>query len=122
MADNTMDRIKHLVVVMMENRSFDSLVGFLYAKEKNVPPANIRAPPPGQQPSYDGLTDPNPDSDFWIPPTRNISQRMRHRRKSLLLRARPGRNRSSCRTMTRGRNLVTSAFKFSARKTGVGHG
>ncbi len=55
MADNAMDQIKHLVVVMMENRSFDNLVSFLYAKEKNVPPANIPAPPPGQQPSYDGL-------------------------------------------------------------------
>ncbi len=55
MADNAMDQIKHLVVVMMENRSFDNLVRFLYAKEKNVPPANIPAPPPGQQPSYDGL-------------------------------------------------------------------
>jgi phospholipase C len=67
MADNAMDRIKHLVVVMMENRSFDNLAGFLYAKEKNVPPANIPAPPPGRQPGYDGLSDPNPNSDFWNP-------------------------------------------------------
>ncbi len=67
MADNAMDQIKHLVVVMMENRSFDNLAGFLYAKDKNVPPANIPAPPPGQQPSYDGLIDPNPESDFWNP-------------------------------------------------------
>ncbi len=63
MADNAMDRIKHLVVVMMENRSFDNLV-----------------------------------------------------------RGRRGRSHSSCRTMTRGRNSATSAFKFSGRKTGVGHG
>jgi phospholipase C len=33
MADNAMDRIKHLVVVMMENQSFDNLMGFLYAKK-----------------------------------------------------------------------------------------
>ncbi len=31
MADNAMDQIKHLVVVMMENRSFDNLAGFLPA-------------------------------------------------------------------------------------------
>src|SRR5437867_105395 len=67
MADNAMDQIKHLVVVMMENRSFDNLAGFLYTKEKNVPPANIPAPPLGQQPSYDGLSDPSPNSDFWNP-------------------------------------------------------
>lgn len=67
MADNAMDRIKHLVGVMMENRSFDNLMGFLYAKENNVPPINIPAPPPGGQPTYDGLIDPNPTSDFWNP-------------------------------------------------------
>ena len=43
MAGDGMDRIKHLVVVMMENRSFDSLLGFLYADVNNRPPINIPA-------------------------------------------------------------------------------
>ncbi len=67
MAGNAMDQVKHLVVVMMENRSFDNLLGFLYAKQNNVPPINIPAAPPGQQNSYDGLVDPNPTSPFWNP-------------------------------------------------------
>jgi phospholipase C len=66
-ADNAMDRIKHLVVVMMENRSFDNLVGFLYAGQNNLPPINIPAPPAGGQTSYDGLINPNPTSPFWNP-------------------------------------------------------
>jgi phospholipase C len=37
MAWNGMDRIKHLIVVIMENRSFDNLLGFLYADQKNEP-------------------------------------------------------------------------------------
>ncbi len=35
MAGDGMDRIKHVVVVMMENRSFDNLLGFLYADVNN---------------------------------------------------------------------------------------
>jgi phospholipase C len=31
--------INHFVVVMLENRSFDNLLGFLYADQKNVSPA-----------------------------------------------------------------------------------
>ena len=62
-----MDQLKHLVVVMMENRSFDNLLGFLYAKENNIPPINIPAPPAGGQNSFDGLIDPNPTSAFWNP-------------------------------------------------------
>jgi phospholipase C len=67
MAENAMERIKHLVVVMMENRSFDNLLGFLYSKENNVPPINIPAPPAGGQNTFDGLIDPNPTSPFWNP-------------------------------------------------------
>jgi phospholipase C len=67
MADNAMAQIKHLVVVMMENRSFDNLLGFLFAKQNNIPPINIPAPPAGGQNSYDGLSDPNPTSPFWNP-------------------------------------------------------
>jgi phospholipase C len=43
MADNAMGQFKHLVVVMMENRSFNNLLGFLCAKENNTPPINIPA-------------------------------------------------------------------------------
>jgi len=67
MADNAMAQIKHLVVVMMENRSFDNLLGFLYAKQNNIPPINIPAAPPGGQNSYDGPIEPNPTSPFWNP-------------------------------------------------------
>lgn len=67
MPGNAMDQVKHLVVVMMENRSFDNLLGFLYAKQNNVPPINIPAPPAGQQNRYDGLVDPSPTSPFWNP-------------------------------------------------------
>jgi phospholipase C len=62
-----MGQIKHLVVVMMENRSFDNLLGFLYAKDNNVPPINIPAPPPGKVTSYDGLVDASATSPFWNP-------------------------------------------------------
>lgn len=62
-----MQQIKHLVVVMMENRSFDNLLGFLYADENNIPPINIPALPLGQQTAFDGLTAPNPTSPFWNP-------------------------------------------------------
>jgi phospholipase C len=67
MANNAMEQIKHLVVVMMENRSFDNLLGFLYADVNNQPPINIPAPPSGAQTTFDGLIDPNPASPFWNP-------------------------------------------------------
>src|SRR6266850_4542007 len=67
MAGDGMDRIKHLVVVMMENRSFDNLMGFLYADVNNMPPINIPAPPPGGQTTFEGLVAPNPGSPFWNP-------------------------------------------------------
>ncbi len=43
MADNAMGQFKHLVIVMMENRSFDNLLGFLCAKENNIPSISIPA-------------------------------------------------------------------------------
>jgi phospholipase C len=67
MAGDGMDRVKHLVVVMMENRSFDNLLGFLYADQNNRPPINIPAPAPGEQPTFDGLIEPSPTSPFWNP-------------------------------------------------------
>ena len=48
---NQLGRIKHLVVVMLENRSFDNLLGWLYEKE---------APPRNQH--YEGL-----HSGLWNP-------------------------------------------------------
>jgi phospholipase C len=44
--------IKHVVVVMMENRSFDSLLGWLYADTDNSPPHNIPVKTPT---TFDGL-------------------------------------------------------------------
>jgi phospholipase C len=48
-----LENIEHIVVVMMENRSFDNLLGWLYADQNNRPPLNIPAQMP---PSFDGLT------------------------------------------------------------------
>jgi len=46
-AGDGMDCIKHLVVVMMENRSFENLLGFLLCDVNNRPAINIPAPPAG---------------------------------------------------------------------------
>jgi phospholipase C len=55
MAPQNLSKIEHFVVVMLENRSFDNLLGFLYADQNNVSPT-------GQ--SFAGLTgqESNPDS------------------------------------------------------------
>jgi len=45
-------QINHVVVLMMENRSQDNLLGWLYAAQNNQPPNNIPAQTP---PAYDGL-------------------------------------------------------------------
>lgn len=47
-----MENIRHVVVVMMENRSFDNLLGWLYADADNKPLRNI---PIQSRPSFDGL-------------------------------------------------------------------
>ena len=47
-----MENIDHVVVVMMENRSFDHLLGWLYANEGNRPPHNL---PPRDPPTFAGL-------------------------------------------------------------------
>ena len=46
-----MPQIEHIVVLMLENRSFDNVVGWLYRTE--APP---RVVPAGSSPVYDGLT------------------------------------------------------------------
>lgn len=43
--------IDHFVVVMLENRSFDHMLGYLYEGEEGVP-----ATPDGRHPGFDGLT------------------------------------------------------------------
>jgi len=68
MPDNQLSAINHIVVLMLENRSFDHMLGFLYAGSGNVSPAG--------QP-FEGLTgqESNPGADgsavqvFQIDPT-----------------------------------------------------
>ncbi|HEV2328628.1 MAG TPA: alkaline phosphatase family protein [Verrucomicrobiae bacterium] len=48
-----MQNIEHVVVVMMENRSFDNLLGWLYDNETDPPAFNI---PEQQPPTFDGLS------------------------------------------------------------------
>src|SRR5215475_9451834 len=59
--------INHFVVVMLENRSFDNLLGFLYADQNNVSPA-------GQK--FEGLTgtESNPDKSGKPIPVFKIQQ------------------------------------------------
>ena len=54
-ASNGLESIEHIVVLMLENRSFDHMLGFLYTSAGNVSPAG--------QP-YEGLTgkETNPDA------------------------------------------------------------
>lgn len=55
-AGNMLSQVEHVVVLMLENRSFDHMLGFLYAEEGNRSPAG--------QP-FEGLTgdESNPDAD-----------------------------------------------------------
>src|SRR5665213_2567227 len=46
------DKIDHIIVVMLENRSLDNLLGWLYADTGNVPAHNV---PKQNSPTYDGL-------------------------------------------------------------------
>lgn len=53
MSTSFLPQIKHIVHLMLENRSLDNVLGWLYA---NQPPLqNIPAPPSGSEPSFDGL-------------------------------------------------------------------
>ena len=47
-----MQNIEHVVVVMLENRSLDNLLGWLYSDQQNHPAGNI---PPSPTPTYEGL-------------------------------------------------------------------
>jgi phospholipase C len=57
-------KIKHVVVVMMENRSFDNFLGSLYAEQGNTPPRNL---PPRDPPTFDGLRPFAGPDPFWNP-------------------------------------------------------
>src|ERR1700719_3254864 len=57
-------KIQHIVVVMLENRSFDNMLGFLYADQGNLPPLNLPSVDP---PSFDGLLPPSASDAFWNP-------------------------------------------------------
>lgn len=61
---STFEKIQHVVVVMLENRSFDNLLGFLYAQDNNRPPRNLPAQEP---PTYAGLMPPRTTDAFWNP-------------------------------------------------------
>ena len=52
------DKIDHIIVVMLENRSLDNLLGWLYADKANIPAHNI---PPKSRPTYDGLV----EGKYW---------------------------------------------------------
>src|SRR5205807_2529638 len=57
-------KIQHIVVVMLENRSFDNMLGFLYAEQGNKPPLNL----PAKQPTtFDGLLPFDLSDAFWNP-------------------------------------------------------
>ncbi|MFF2080499.1 alkaline phosphatase family protein [Kitasatospora sp. NPDC058162] len=60
-----LQRVEHLVMLMLENRSFDHMLGFLYTDQGNVSPA-------GQ--AYEGLTgqESNPDQNGKLVTVRRI--------------------------------------------------
>jgi phospholipase C len=57
---NALSMIQHIVVVMLENRSFDSLLGFLYADQNNTPLRNL---PAIGTPTFGGLS----SGAYWNP-------------------------------------------------------
>jgi phospholipase C len=50
-------QIEHIVVVMLENRSFDNMCGWLYGGTHGTPKAFLPARPDGQPDPYEGLND-----------------------------------------------------------------
>jgi phospholipase C len=69
-----MENIKHLVVLMLENRSFDNMVGYLYADVNNQPPINVPPQPAGSPSTYDGLLNPILGTEFWNPSNETFFQ------------------------------------------------
>lgn len=66
---SNLDNIEHIVVLMLENRSFDNVLGWLYDYENN--PAPFNKPPKG---TYDGvnssMSNPDPPDEVVIPVAR----------------------------------------------------
>ena len=58
-AENPLQKIEHIVVLMLENRSFDNLLGWLYDPQ-NDPPYNV-VPPNFEGLSSKNLSNPAPD-------------------------------------------------------------
>lgn len=46
--DRILPRIEHVVVLMLENRSLDNLLGWLYADQENRPAHNVPMPTDGR--------------------------------------------------------------------------
>ncbi len=71
----SMGNIKHVVVLMLENRSFDSMLGWLYEKDA---PAQVIPQPKDPSDRFRGLqsvslnsfVNPSPDGTFSAVPTR----------------------------------------------------
>ncbi len=62
--DRIIPQIEHVVVLMLENRSLDNLLGWLYADQENRPVHNVPMPPKDGKAYYDGLVEgkfSNPD-------------------------------------------------------------
>jgi phospholipase C len=70
-ASNPLSSIDHIVVLMLENRSFDHMLGFLYADKGNISPT-------GQ--AFDGLTgdETNPDAKGRAVPVFPITPSMKN--------------------------------------------
>ena len=52
---DVLPNIKRIVLLMLENRSLDNVLGWLYSDQQNRATHNIPPPTNGQSPTYDGL-------------------------------------------------------------------
>ena len=78
MAESFMPQVKNIVYLMLENRSLDNLLGWLYTptSDWHCPAAPQHVVPAGSPPSFDGLTAgkyANPDSSGTANPVEPIS-------------------------------------------------
>ena len=78
-----MNKIEHVVLLMMENRSFDSLLGWLY--EKGRPAKNVPARTPGNALTRDSRSSTCKTTRMLTPPEPLRSFRYRERRDSMCL-------------------------------------
>jgi phospholipase C len=81
MTDSIMPQVKNIVFLMLENRSLDNLLGWLYAPTSvwRCPPAPLHIYPPESSTSYNGLTlgqYANPDSSGAAVPVVPISDQI----------------------------------------------